>query len=120
MVAILLRTCPISLPLTHLSVAFSLPYANIVRGGYRYIEDLEALTCTSRTAPQTVYPWTRYHNPVDLDRLRPFLHSHPDQNFVAVVFNGLRFGFCIGFDHQGKGRGPLGATTLQRTPTYSS
>jgi hypothetical protein len=66
--------------ITRPSVALSLPCANIVCGAYRYTADIHAFT--SGATPQNTYPWTRYHTPIDLDRIRPFLYSHPDQRFA--------------------------------------
>ena len=43
--------------------------------------------------------WPRYHTPIRVDRLLPFLASHPDQAFAAYihVHHGLISGFRIGF-----------------------
>ena len=86
-------------PLPNLSpIVPSLPSANIVHGTYRYTADIQALA--SKVAPHSTYPWTRYHTPIDLERLRPFLNSHPDRTFAALMFDGLSNGFRVGFDHQ--------------------
>ncbi len=84
------------LPPAYSPVALSLPCANIEGGVYRYIDDLHALT--SRVSPQVIYPWTRYHTPIALEYLRPFLLSHPDQG-AGIISNGLSHGFHVGFDH---------------------
>ena len=69
-------------------------------GTYRYTADLQALT--SKVASRDIYPWTRYHTPINLERLRPFLLSHPDHTFVALMLDGLHNGFHVGFNHQGQ------------------
>ena len=41
-----------------------------------------------------------YLTPVKLEHLLPSLLTYSDQNFAAIIFRGLRFGFRIGFNHQ--------------------
>ena len=77
--------------------SFSLPCANIVHGTYRYTADLQALASRVASSP---YPWTRYHSPINMERLCLFLDSHPDQRFAAIMRDGLRQGFRIDFDRQ--------------------
>ena len=76
----------------------SLPCVNIVCGTYHYIANLQVLTF--KVTSRDIYPWTRYHTQINLERQRPFLHSHPDQTFVALMLDGLNNGFHVGFDHQ--------------------
>ena len=47
-----------------------------------------------------VYPWPRYHTPIQLQNLSPFLACHPDQAFASYIYNGLTAGFRIGFSQQ--------------------
>ena len=76
----------------------SLPCANIIQGRYRYIDDLVQLATVSTHSP--VYPWPRYHTPIQLQNLSPFLACHPDQAFASYIYNGLTAGFRIGFGQE--------------------
>lgn len=80
------------------TVALSLPCASIVRGRYRYTEDLLALA--SAVAPQPSPQWPRYHTVIQLDLLQPYLDAHPDKAYAAYIADGLRQGFRIGFDYK--------------------
>ena len=77
--------------------AISVPYANIFHGQYRYLADLMQLE--TACPPVLDLRWPRYHTPIRVDRLLPFLASHPDQAFAAYihVHHGLISGFRIGF-----------------------
>lgn len=77
--------------------AISLPHANIFHGRYKYMDDLMKLETTS--TPATDFGWPRYHTPIHVNRLLPFLASHPDQAFAAYIYHGLTSGFRIGFSH---------------------
>ena len=43
--------------------------------------------------------WPRYHTPVQLELLQPYLIAHPDQEYATYIAAGLRDGFRIGFSH---------------------
>lgn len=75
--------------------AISLSCANIVNGCYRYIGDLLQLTAASSSHPG--HGWPIYHTPIHMERLHPFLISHPDKTFAAFMYKGLTTGFRIGF-----------------------
>ena len=75
--------------------AISVPYANIFHGQYRYLADLMQLE--TACPPVLDLRWPRYHTPIRVDRLLPFLASHPDQAFAAYIYHGLTSGFRIGF-----------------------
>lgn len=76
----------------------ALTCANIVRGQYRYTSDLLALA--SAVAPQQATLWPRYHTPIQLNVLQPYLESHPDRAYATYIADGLRDGFRIGFDYR--------------------
>lgn len=77
--------------------AVSLPFANIVAGHYRYTEELLQLSSVSTS--HASYGWPRYHTPIQIDSLLPFLMSHPDKAFAAYIHEGLTNGFRIGYSH---------------------
>ena len=89
--------CPYTLssPPVH---PMSLPCANINGGHYRYRDELLALA--SAVAPQPAPMWPRYHTPVQLDLLHPYLIAHPDQAYANYIAEGLKNGFRIGFSYQ--------------------
>ena len=76
--------------------ARSLPHANIINGQYRYMNDLQRLQVTSAT--DLCHSWPTYHTPIHIDRLAPFLESHPDRSFAAYIHKGLSTGFRVGFN----------------------
>ena len=43
--------------------------------------------------------WPRYHSPVRVDLLGPYLRAHPDQAYATYIVNCLQNGFRIGFTH---------------------
>jgi len=75
--------------------SFSLPCANIVNGKYRYLSDLLAMEASS--TPTVVQNWPVQHSPIRIDRLTPFLATHPDQDFATFIHRGLTQGFRIGY-----------------------
>ena len=77
--------------------ANTLACANIVRDRYCYTGDLLQLAAT--TAPPLGLGWPVYHTPIQLERLTPFLDSHPDRAYAAYIWDSLAHGFRIGFDH---------------------
>lgn len=77
--------------------AVSLPCANIVKGAYRYTGDL--LMLATAIASHFSQLWPRYQTPIHLEKLMPFLASHPDPSFSAYILDGLSNRFRIGFDH---------------------
>ena len=78
---------------------YSLPAGNVFAGRYRYIGDLMALeSCVPPTQP---IQWPRGPTPVFIDRLLPYLSSHPDRLFVQYIHSGFTCGFHIGFDRHG-------------------
>ena len=79
------------------SPPISLPSANIFNCRYRYTGDL--LTLSAAVNPQPVMQWPRYHTPVQLELLQPYLIAHPDQEYATYIAAGLRDGFRIGFSH---------------------
>ena len=77
--------------------AISLPCADIIRGCYRYTRDLLELNAAS--APLYVgHRWPGYQTPIQVEKLTPFLSSHPDTAFAAYIQDGLTNGFRIGFN----------------------
>ena len=54
----------------------------------------------SAVAPQPAPMWPRYHTPVQLDLLHPYLIAHPDQAYANYIAEGLKNGFRIGFSYQ--------------------
>lgn len=48
--------------------------------------------------PNTI--WPTYRTPIQVEKLEPFLKSHPDAKFAAYIHEGLTHGFRIGYDHQ--------------------
>lgn len=91
---------PLGLPPTQgqpTNQAISLPYANIFHGRYRYLGDL--LQLEAAISPSVDIKWPRFHTPIQVDKLLPFLASHPDQVFASYIHRGLTSGFRIGFNH---------------------
>ena len=80
------------------SHSFNLTCANIVNGRYRYTDDL--LQLAAATVPQPRHCWPSYHTPIQVDRLVPFLNSHPDKAFATYILDGLTNGFRIGFNYR--------------------
>ena len=80
------------------SSTISLPCANILHGQYRYTNDLLALAAA--VAPKPATQWPRYHTPIQLSLLQPYLDAHPDQSYAAYIAQGLKEGFRIGFDYR--------------------
>ena len=77
--------------------AISLDCANIVNGSYRYTQDLVQLAAFVSSQPSPL--WPRYHSPIRMENLSPFLNSHPDATYAAYIREGLTKGFRIGFNY---------------------
>ena len=82
------------------SSTISLPCANILHGQYRYTNDLLALASAVAPKPKPATQWPRYHTPIQLSLLQPYLDAHPGQSYAAYIAQGLKDGFRIGFDYR--------------------
>lgn len=73
---------------------------NVIKGQYRYTEDLLALErASAHTRPlDTASPIAAAEQFLPLDEWSPYLDTHPDQVFAAFIRRGLVQGFRIGFD----------------------
>jgi len=49
------------------------------------------------STPTVVQNWPVQHSPIRIDRLTPFLATHPDQDFATFIHHGLMQGFLIGY-----------------------
>ena len=78
-------------------IALSLRCASIIDGHYRYTRDLLALAACIPPGP--ALRWPRYHSPIRLDLLQPYLDAHPDRSYAAYISDGLRNGFRVGFHY---------------------
>ena len=76
----------------------TLACANVVNDRYCYIRDLLQMAATSMPRPGLY--WPVYRTPIQLQRLVPFLDSHPDRHYAAYIWDGLTNGFRIGYDHR--------------------
>ena len=95
----------------------TLPCANLFNGKYRYTDDLLKLAIGSGDYP--THGWPAFPSPIQIEHLRQYLDSYPDQQLASYIAKGLTQGFHIGYHDSRDGlhsRG-LNHPSAQANPT---
>ena len=76
-----------------------IPGANIVNGGYQFMENLRQLNARHQPCGTTLpLQLMKIPTPLQSAAWERYLQIHPDQEFTQHIRNGVQLGFQTGFD----------------------